>query len=114
MYGRVRAETSVVESALLVPQRAVSEMQGAAQVRVVGSDNKVSLRNITLGARSGSRWVVETGLAAGDQVVVDGPPLREGTLVTPTPLAASAQNGPAESAAANAPVPASKPAPRGE
>jgi membrane fusion protein (multidrug efflux system) len=100
MYGRVRAETSLVEGALLVPQRAVSEMQGAAQVRVVGADNKVSLRNVTLGARSGSRWVVEAGVAAGDQVVIDGPQLRDGTLVAPTPLAPSAQNTPAENAAA--------------
>lgn len=113
MYGRVRAETSLVENALLVPQRAVSEMQGAAQVRVVGPDNKISLRNVKLGARSGNRWVVEEGLAAGDQVVLDGPQLRDGTLVTPTPLAASAQNTPSDAAAAP-PAPAAKPAPRGE
>jgi membrane fusion protein (multidrug efflux system) len=118
MYGRVRAETAVVENALLVPQRAVTEMQGAAQVRVVGPDNKVSLRNVTLGARSGSRWLIETGLAAGDQVVVDGPPLRDGAIVTPTPLSPSAQNTAAENAAADArpiapPAPA-QPATRGE
>jgi RND family efflux transporter MFP subunit len=114
MYGRVRAETSVVEDALLVPQRAVSEMQGAAQVRVVGPDNKVSIRNVTLGARAGSRWVVESGLAAGDRVVLDGPQLRDGTLVTPTPVTASAQNTTAEAAADARPATAAKPAPRGE
>jgi RND family efflux transporter MFP subunit len=115
MYGRVRAETSVVENALLVPQRAVSDMQGAAQVRVVGPDNKVSLRNVTLGARAGNRWVVSAGLAAGDQVVLDGPQLRDGTLVTPTPVTASAQNDPAQAAAADArPATAVKPAARGE
>jgi membrane fusion protein (multidrug efflux system) len=92
MYGRVRAETAVLENALLVPQRAVTEMQGAAQVRVVGSDNKVALRNVTLGARSGNRWVVEAGLAPGDNVVVDAPQLRDGTLVNPTPMAPSARN----------------------
>jgi RND family efflux transporter MFP subunit len=115
MYGRVRAETSVVENALLVPQRAVSEMQGSAQVRVVGPDNKVSLRNVVLGARSGGRWVVETGLAAGDQVVLDGPQLRDGTLVTPTPVPPSAQSGTAKADAADArPPTAAKPAARGE
>ncbi|HTV19516.1 MAG TPA: efflux RND transporter periplasmic adaptor subunit [Polyangiaceae bacterium] len=136
MYGRVRAETSVVEGALLVPQRAVSEMQGAAQVRVVSADNKVSLRNVTLGPRSGGRWVIESGIAAGEQVIVDGPQLRDGALVTPTPLAPSAQNNSKESSTAdarpnsaasagNTPPPAvttatagaasaQKPAPRGE
>jgi RND family efflux transporter MFP subunit len=107
LYGRVRAETSVVENALLVPQRAVTEMQGAAQVRVVGPDNKISLRNVTLGARAGNRWVVEKGLAAGDSVVLDGPQLRDGTPVTPTPMAPSAQNNPAENPASAKP-PAAK------
>ena len=96
LYGRVRAETATLSNALLVPQRAVAELQGAAQVRVVGADNKVVLRNVKLGARAGNRWVVESGLAAGDQVVVDAPQLREGTVVTPTQVTASAQNGPDE------------------
>ena len=96
LYGRVRAETALLSNALLVPQRAVAELQGAAQVRVVGADNKVSLRNVKLGARAGNRWVVESGIAAGDQVVVDAPQLRDGTIVTPTQVTASAQNGPAE------------------
>jgi membrane fusion protein, multidrug efflux system len=95
LYGRVRAETALVANALLVPQRAVTELQGAAQVRVVGADNKVSLRNVKLGGRAGNRWVVESGIAAGDQVVVDSPQLRDGTVVTPTQLAPSAQNEPA-------------------
>lgn len=94
MYGRVRAETAIVEGALLVPQRAVAEMQGTAQVRVVGADNQVSLRNVQLGARAGNRWVVEKGVEAGEQVIVDGPPLRDGARVTPTLLAASARNAP--------------------
>jgi RND family efflux transporter MFP subunit len=124
LYGRVRAETSVLASALLVPQRAVTELQGSAQVRVVGADNKVSLRNVKLGARAGNRWVVESGIAAGDNVVLDGPQLREGTLVTPTPLAPSARNttppvSPAAPAAPGRPAaesgqPAAAAAPRGE
>jgi RND family efflux transporter MFP subunit len=94
LYGRVRAETSVLSGALLVPQRAVAELQGSAQVRVVGPDNKLGTRTVKLGSRAGNRWVVESGLSAGDQVMVDGPPLRDGSVVTPTPLAAAAQNGP--------------------
>lgn len=94
LYGRVRAETSVLQSALLVPQRAVSELQGASQLRVVGADNKLTTRNVKLGSRAGNRWVVESGLAPGDQVMIDGPPLRDGSVVTPTPLAAAAQNAP--------------------
>ncbi len=99
LYGRVRAETSLLKAALLVPQRAVSEMQGSAQLRVVGPDNKISLRNISLGNRVGNRWVIEKGVAAGDQVVLDGPQLKDGTLVTPTPQVATAH----ESAAPGAP-----------
>jgi RND family efflux transporter MFP subunit len=110
LYGRVRAETSLLENALLVPQRAVTEMQGAAQVRVVGPDNKVSLRNVTLGARAGNRWVVETGLAPGDNVILDGPQLRDGTPVTPTPMAPSARNDAAENAASANPRAAVNPA----
>jgi membrane fusion protein (multidrug efflux system) len=100
----VRAETALLENALLVPQRAVTELQGAAQVRVVGPDNKISLRNVTLGARVGSRWVVEKGLAPGDNVVLDGPQLRDGATVTATPMAPSAQNNPSENAASANPA----------
>ena len=60
-YGRVRAVTSVREAALLVPQRAVSELQGSYQVAVVGADKKVSIRTVKVSERSGSMWVVEDG-----------------------------------------------------
>ncbi|HWO10266.1 MAG TPA: efflux RND transporter periplasmic adaptor subunit, partial [Polyangiaceae bacterium] len=94
LYGRVRAETAVLAGALLVPQRAVTELQGAAQLRVVGPDNKLVTRNVKLGSRAGNRWVVESGITPGEQVVVDGPPLRDGSAVTPTPLAAAANAEP--------------------
>jgi RND family efflux transporter MFP subunit len=89
-YGRVQAETMVVRNALLVPQRAVSELQGASQVRVVGPDNKVSVRTITLGNRSGSRWVVAQGLEPGAQVVIDASQLRDGQAVKTHPYTATA------------------------
>jgi RND family efflux transporter MFP subunit len=92
LYGRVRAQTSVLEGALLVPQRAVSELQGSAQVRIVVED-KIALRNVTLGRRVESRWVVERGLAAGDQVVLDGPQLRDGTPVRAAPAQTASREG---------------------
>jgi RND family efflux transporter MFP subunit len=88
-YGRVHAETKVVRSALLVPQRAVSELQGASQLRVVGDDGKVSLRTVTLGDRVGSRWIVTKGLEPGAQVVVDSPQLRDGQIVKTRPYVAA-------------------------
>ncbi len=80
-YGRVRAETAVVHDALLVPQRAITELQGQAQVRVVGPDDKIAIKSVTLGARAGNRSVVERGLERGARVVVDAPQIAEGTLV---------------------------------
>jgi membrane fusion protein (multidrug efflux system) len=89
-YGRVRAETEIRPDALLVPQRAVTELQGSFQVRVVGQDNIVSTRTVKMGERVGSRWIVEAGLEPGTDVVVEGPPTRDGARVNPKPFAATA------------------------
>lgn len=87
-YGRVRAVTSVREGALLVPQRAVSELQGIFQVAVVGTDKKVSIRAVKVNERSGSIWVVEEGLNAGEVVVAEGTQkVRPGMTVEPKPFA---------------------------
>jgi membrane fusion protein (multidrug efflux system) len=80
-YGRVRAETKVARDAILVPQRAVNDMQGTRQVRIVDAQNLIQLKAVTLGARTGSRWIVEQGLAAGDRVVMDSASLPPGTRV---------------------------------
>lgn len=86
-YGRVRAVTSVREEALLVPQRAVSELQGAYQVAVVGPDNKVTIRPVKVGEKSGSLWVVEEGLQPGDSIVAEGTlKVRPGMPVSPKPF----------------------------
>jgi RND family efflux transporter MFP subunit len=82
-YGRVRAATSVVADALLIPQRAVTELQGQTQVRIVGPDDKVELKTVTLGDRAGRRWIVKSGLERGASVILDAPLLPPGTVVTP-------------------------------
>jgi len=71
-YGRVRASAKTQSGALLVPQRAVIELQGSRQVAVVGNDNKVSIRPIMVGERVGKFWIVTEGLKPGERVVVEG------------------------------------------
>jgi len=88
-YGHVRAETQVLTDALLVPQRAIAELQGTYQVRVLGTGDKISTKTVTLGDRLGSRRIVEHGLAAGERVVIEGAATRDGTVVHPVPFAAS-------------------------
>jgi membrane fusion protein (multidrug efflux system) len=82
--GRVRADTQVIENALLVPQRAVAELQGSAQLRVLGPNDTVALRTVTLGNRIGNRFIVTRGLEPNDRVLIDSPQVREGTVVKPT------------------------------
>src|SRR6266480_7248910 len=65
-YGRVRAVTATKNDALLVPQRAVTELQGTYQVAVVGGDNKVEIRTVKVGDRADSNWIIEDGLKAGE------------------------------------------------
>jgi membrane fusion protein (multidrug efflux system) len=75
------------KGALLVPQRAVTELQGSYQVAVVGDDNIAHVRPIKMGDRSGSMWIIESGLKPGDRVVVEGTQkAKEGTRVAPKPF----------------------------
>jgi membrane fusion protein (multidrug efflux system) len=91
-YGRVRASVNTRNGALLVPQRAVIELQGSQQVAVVGSDNKVNIRPVTAGERVGDQWIVSGSLKPGERVIVEGlQKVKEGGLVNPKP--ASATNG---------------------
>jgi len=86
-YARIRAVTEFRKSAVLIPQQAVSELQGVYQVGVVGADNKVTIRAVKLGPQSGDMWVVESGLQAGDNVVIDGlQRIKTGMTVVPTPF----------------------------
>jgi RND family efflux transporter, MFP subunit len=83
-YGRVRAMTSTKHDALLVPQRAVTDLQGTYQVAVVGSDNKVAIRTVKVSDRADSMWIIEDGLKAGDLVIVEGiQKVRPGVVVNP-------------------------------
>lgn len=86
-YGRVRAVTEQRKNALVVPQRAITELQGIYQVGIVGPDNKVTIRIVKLGPQFADMWVVDSGLEPGDKVIVDGlQRLRDGMIVTPTPF----------------------------
>jgi membrane fusion protein (multidrug efflux system) len=85
-YGRVRATAGVRRDAMLVPQRAVMELQGSYQVAVVGEDNKVAVRPVRLGERLGNLWVVEEGVRPGERVIVEGvQKVRNGVTVNPKP-----------------------------
>jgi RND family efflux transporter MFP subunit len=85
-YAKVRAIISTQDDALLVPQRAVSELQGGYQVAVVDND-KVSIRNVTVGAQVGSQWIITSGLNRGDRVVAEGvQKVRSGVRVNPKPF----------------------------
>lgn len=81
-YGRVRFVSYVRPAALLVPQKAVTELQGMYQLAVVGSDDKVNLRTVQVGERSGPMWIIEQGVKPGERVVVEGvQKVRNGTPV---------------------------------
>src|ERR1700728_1270812 len=71
-YAKVRAVIRTQPGALLVPQRAVSELQGGYQVAVVEADNKVDIRTVAVGDRVGNRWIIASGLNPGDRVVAEG------------------------------------------
>jgi membrane fusion protein (multidrug efflux system) len=91
-YGKVRTAVRVQKDALLVPQRAVSELQGGYQVAVVDGENKVSVRAIKVGDRVGTNWIIADGLKQGERVVAEGvQKVRPGMQVNPKPFAAESK-----------------------
>ena len=93
-YGRAQFVLETRKGALLVPQRAVQELQNLYNVAVVGSDNTVSVKNVTVGPRVGNLWVIEKGLAPTDRVVVEGlQRVRPGMPVTPKMATPAASDG---------------------
>lgn len=87
MFVRVRARLGTDRGALVVPQRAVTDMQGRSLVAVVDKDHKVSIRPVEVGVRVGTDWVIRGALQAGEQVVAEGiQKVRNGATVDPVPF----------------------------
>jgi RND family efflux transporter MFP subunit len=91
-YGRIRAQTRMARNVFVVPQRAVTELQGYYQMVVVDSDKKAHLKTVTVSDQIGSDWIIEKGLQTGDQIVVEGLQKvgKENDEVKPTPYVAPA------------------------
>ena len=86
-FGNIRSVVRLEKGALLVPQRAVTDVQGKYLVAVVGADNKVSIRPVDAGEKVGTMWVITEGLHPGDRVVAEGTQkVQEGLLVNPKPF----------------------------
>jgi RND family efflux transporter MFP subunit len=91
-YGRVRSTLKTKDGALLIPQRAVTEMQGTYQVAVVDNGNKISIRNVKPSDRVGAQWIIDEGLKPGERVVAEGvQKVRPGMIVNPKPYGAPAE-----------------------
>lgn len=109
-FARARIKTTTLKDAVVVPQRAVNEVQGTYQLGLVGADGKAEIRPVKMGPRTGSEWVVAEGLKAGESVIVEGlQKVRAGAPVvarpwTPPPTQASA----GEAALPMTPQPAAK------
>lgn len=96
-FGRVRLPVSTRKNAIVIPQRAVQELQGTYNVFVVGADSVAQVRPIKPANRVGSNWVISEGLEPADRIVVEGlQKVRPGTKVRPTAAKATAQDSAAE------------------
>ena len=111
LYAKVRAETDRKAGALLIPQRAVQELQGTRRVAVVNAENKVEFRVVKASTRVGTLWVIDEGLTPGDRVVVEGlQKVRDGAVVVPKPVPTDSNVQVSITPATPAtPVPATKP-----
>lgn len=99
LFAKVRAVTEIKKGALLVPQRAIAEMQGKHLVAVVGKDNKVDIRPVKVGPQVGSESIISEGLKPDERVVAEGiQKVKPGQLVAPEPFGAEKR---AEAAGAN-------------
>ena len=86
-FGNIRSVVRMQKNALLVPQRAVTDIQGKYLVAVVGADNKVTIRPVEAGEKVGTMWVITEGLHPGDRIVAEGTQkVEEGLLVNPKPF----------------------------
>jgi membrane fusion protein, multidrug efflux system len=93
-FSRVIAETAMKKGALLVPQRAVTEIQGGYQVAVVSPDNKVRIRPVKVAERVEDFWIIAQGVKPGERVIAEGlQKVKEGTVVTVKPFGGAAPAG---------------------
>lgn len=91
-FARIRAQSKIKKGALLVPQRAVTELQGSYQVAVVGSDNKVDIRPVKVTERVDNLWVIDEGLKPSEKVIVEGvQKVKQDMAVNPMPYGAQPQ-----------------------
>jgi RND family efflux transporter MFP subunit len=103
-FARVRAMIRTQPGAVLVPQRAVSELQGMSQLAIVKPDNTVEFRKVRAGERVGSLWVIDEGLRPGERVIVEGlQKVRPGSLVTSEPYQPLPEASPAPGASGRPP-----------
>jgi membrane fusion protein, multidrug efflux system len=108
-FARVRAQTTIKKDAVLVPQRAIMELQAGYQVAVVGSDNKVAMKPVKVAERVNGLWVVNEGVKPGEQVIAEGlQKVKQGTVVVTKPFVPKSGSGP-EAAPKPAPDAAAKP-----
>ena len=114
-FGRIRAAVETAKDALLIPKRAVQEVQGMQTVLVVGADNMVAMRTIQPGETVGDLLIVRDGLKPGERVIVDGiQKARPGSKVNPTNAAAASPAAAKPDAAGKGASPASQPAAKAE
>jgi membrane fusion protein, multidrug efflux system len=96
-FARIRAQMGLKKNALLIPQRAVTEVQGRYLVAVVGADNKVAIKQVKAAERYGQLWVIDEGLQSGGKVVAEGiQKIKDGMVVSPKPFVLEAQAKPEE------------------
>jgi RND family efflux transporter MFP subunit len=87
-YGRVRTVSRTLPDAVLIPQRAVSELQGSYQIAVIDDQSKVNIRPVKVGDRFGQDWIINDGVKPGELVVVEGvQKVRQGMQVSAKPFA---------------------------
>jgi membrane fusion protein (multidrug efflux system) len=85
-FARISTVVGVQKGALVVPQRAVNEIQGGYQIAVIGSDNKASIKSVKMGPKFGALWVVAEGLQPGERAVAEGfQSVKDGQVVNPKP-----------------------------
>ena len=102
-YARARIVANVLKDAVIVPQRAVSEVQGAYQLGIIGADSKAEIRPVKVGDRTGSDWVISSGLKPGEKVVVEGlQKIRAGAPVVAKPWTPPAEKPDESTATAQA------------